>query len=79
MYTNEWCHLCSASRALAVGLPIEERDIEEHMDFCLSNDLTLVPTFIALDGETILAKKVGLLTREELEEFIKEHNGTKTL
>jgi hypothetical protein len=71
MYTNDWCHACGAARQLIKDLPIEERDIEEHMDFCLSNGLTLVPTFVMLDGEAIVKKHVGFLEKEELLEFIK--------
>ena len=72
MYTNDWCHACGSARQLIKGMPIEERDIEEHMDFCLSNGLTLVPTFVVLDGETIIKKHVGFLDKEELLKFIQE-------
>lgn len=72
MYTNEWCHACKHARELAKGLPIEERDIEEHMDFCISNGLTLVPSFAIFDGETLIKKYAGYLEKQELLEFIKD-------
>jgi len=71
MFTNDWCHACGAQRQLIQGLPIEERDVEKHMDFCLSNDITLVPSFAILDNETIIKKHVGYLNEKELLEFIK--------
>lgn len=71
MFTNDWCDACDAQRQLIQGLPIEERDVGKHMEFCLSNDITLVPSFAILDNDTIVKKHIGYLNKEELLDFIK--------
>lgn len=72
MVTNSWCQVCDMARKDIIinDLPIDEINIDIDFDFAVANEITLVPTFIKMVDDMVVEKKVGMMSEEQLKEFI---------
>jgi thioredoxin-like negative regulator of GroEL len=53
-------------------VPIEEYDIDEHMDYAKEFGIRGVPTMIMLDANTEIKRTSGVSTKEELETWLND-------
>jgi len=71
-----WCSPCKMlSKILETvntEVPIEEYDIDEHMDYAKEFGIRGVPTMIMLDANTEIKRTSGVSTKEELETWLND-------
>lgn len=73
-FTASWCGPCKMLSSMLDEIdskvPIDVYDIDEHGDLAVEYGIRSVPTMIKLDGNIEVNRKVGLMPRKELEEWL---------
>lgn len=76
-FTASWCGPCkmlaSMLETIKTKIPIEVYDIDEHADLAIDYGIRSVPTMILLDGDIEVERKVGLLQKKELEQWLSRY------
>lgn len=76
-FTASWCGPCkmlaSMLETIKTKIPIEVYDIDEHGDLAIDYGIRSVPTMILLDGDIEVERKVGLLQKKELEQWLSRY------
>lgn len=72
-FSATWCGPCKMLAAtikdVDLGVPVEDIDADEHPYLIKKYAVRGVPTMVLLDGETEVARLVGMKTLEEIKEF----------
>ena len=79
-FTADWCNPCKKIRPIIeeyiVDHPeIEYRpiDVDQHISTAKHFNIMSIPTLIIMDGEEVIARSTGLISKKELEQlFIKK-------
>jgi thioredoxin 1 len=76
-FTASWCGPCkmlaeNLSR-IETNIPIEVYDIEEHFSIAVDFGIRSVPTLVMLDENVEVKRKVGLMQKDELQEWLNEN------
>lgn len=73
-FTASWCGPCKMLSSMLdeinPKIPINVYDIDEHSDLAVEYGIRSVPTMIKLDGNIEVDRKIGLLQRKDLEEWL---------
>lgn len=78
-----WCNPCKAVAPILEVLKDDYKDSVKFVDVNIDENPQLradyairsIPAFVIVENETEIARKVGSVTRSELEDFINEHRG----
>lgn len=73
-FTAEWCGPCkqltSMLKDVDVIIPIDTIDIEENSEIASEFGIRSVPTLVMLDGNIEVKRKVGLMDKKELTQWL---------
>lgn len=73
-FTAEWCGPCKQLSAtlkeMEVAIPIEVIDIDKNSEYAVHFGIRSIPTLVMLDGNTEVKRKVGMMSKKELEEWL---------
>ena len=73
-FTAEWCGPCkqlsSILRDIDITIPIDVIDIDEESDIASEFGIRSIPTLVMLDGNIEVKRKVGLMDKKELTQWL---------
>jgi thioredoxin 1 len=73
-----WCAPCKAlsttMSSMEISLPVEEIDIDVQSDLAAKFGIRGVPTLVVVDGETVIARSIGMKSKEQLAKWISENS-----
>lgn len=80
----EWCNPCKVMGTILEEIAIEYKDtlkiaklnIDENPIITKTYNIRSIPTLILIKNNTILATKIGLLSKKKLQEFLNIHIST---
>ncbi len=70
-FTASWCGPCKAiapmiTNMIESGLPILKIDVDEQSELCQQYGINSVPTFIVIENDEVISRKVGAQSKEVL-------------
>ena len=70
-FTANWCGPCKAiapmiTNMIESGLPILKIDVDEQSELCQQYGINSVPTFIVIENDEVISRKVGAQSKEVL-------------
>ena len=76
-YEANWCVPCKRMTPIVEevlsemeGVVLEKVDIDENREKAVENNVRSVPTFVLVEDGVELKRQSGMMTREELKQFI---------
>jgi len=73
-FTASWCQPCKSMAMILeecnTNLPIEVIDIDIHTELAVEYGIRSVPTLVILDGNVEVKRMTGLVTKENLKNWI---------
>lgn len=76
-FTASWCGPCKSLSSMLDEInpliPINTYDIDEDPNLAIDYGIRSVPTMIKLDGNTEVDRKIGLMSKKELETWLSKH------
>lgn len=73
-FTASWCQPCKSMAVILeecnTNLPIEVIDIDIHTELAVEYGIRSVPTLVILDGNVEVKRMTGLVTKENLKNWI---------
>jgi thioredoxin 1 len=73
-FTASWCQPCKSMAMMLeecnTNLPIEVIDIDIHTEIAMEYGIRSVPTLVILDGNVEVKRMTGLVTKDNLKNWI---------
>ena len=73
-FTADWCGPCKQLKAMLndidVTIPIDVIDIDKESDTASEFGIRSIPTLVMLDGNIEVKRKVGLMDKKELTQWL---------
>ena len=74
-YSAEWCSPCKQLAAMLktadVDIKIESVDVDVEHERAVKDSIRGVPTMIIFNGDKALSRKVGMMTKDSFQEWVK--------
>ncbi len=75
-FSSNWCNPCKLVGKLLDGMQktlpkTYEVDVDENMELCDEYKITNIPVVMLFKSGEMLKKHVGLMSKEEIEQFVK--------
>lgn len=75
-FTASWCGPCKmlaeTLKIIETDIPIEVYDIDEHSDIAVEFGIRSVPTLVMMEANVEVKRKVGLMPKKELEQWLND-------